>query len=319
MRLFRQARLRICRFDKGSDGYQIMIGPRPNHNPVLHRGCFHIFSIVIHLFYLSKKRHFGKTGFYRNRLERNRMMEEVHEWQRQLREEFEKIVASLREALPSSPLSPSPSHPTLEASVNTLEQKALSVHRKIAQSIHLFSELIPELSTIDPYVSKQEVLLAIHQMQATGLAMMNAIWPTLKTFQEGKPLQEIVKISDQTLQTLYKLTRYLFEQQHYEQACSAFYFLSLLNPAYHEFWIGLGNCEYILKRYSEAILAYTFAMQTDPFDPLVNLLVGRCYLGVGNTAAAKASLALAETKPVPDESFRRQLENFRQDVQKASL
>lgn len=256
---------------------------------------------------------------YEEVLKTHSMMEQVHEWQRQLREQLEKISAYLRDATPPSPLLPNPSFPTLEETTTNLERNALSVHTKIAHSIQLFSDLIPELSTIEPYASKAELLQSLHKMQQTGLSLMNTLWPSHRTMQVDKPLQELLGVTPQTLQALYSMARYLFQQQHYDQACSAFYFLSLLNPAYHEFWIGLGNCEYILERYHEAILAYTFATQTDSSDPSVNILVGRCYLAMGNTAAARASLALAETKPPPDEHFRRQLDIFRQDVQKASL
>jgi hypothetical protein len=46
-------------------------------------------------------------------------------------------------------------------------------------------------------------------------------------------------ISNISLRSLYKLARYLYEHQHYEEAGGAFYLLSLINPTHHIFWIGL--------------------------------------------------------------------------------
>jgi type III secretion system low calcium response chaperone LcrH/SycD len=143
--------------------------------------------------------------------------------------------------------------------------------------------------------------------------------PALHLMAKGEPLQDILGISSISLRSLYKLSRYLYEHQHYEEASGAFYLLSLINPSYHIFWIGLGNCEYFLRRYQEALLAYSFASQTNPSDPSCHLLIARCQMALGNYAAATAYLSIAElscSETPGSEKIKKQADELRNDLKR---
>ncbi len=232
-----------------------------------------------------------------------------------LRKMLEKISQQLRDLAPPG-LHPAPSLPAPDSDVQRMETSLLSIYHKMERGMRKLVELLNELPDIS---NEPNLVQAIGDMITIASVVIKQVKPALQMMAKGEPLQEILGISRLSLQSLYKLSRYLYEHQHYEEASGAFYLLALINPSYHIFWIGLGNCEYFLRRYQEALLAYTFAAQTNPRDPSCQLLIAKCQMALGNYAAATAYLSLAELSVVhtpASENVKKQVEALRNDLER---
>jgi tetratricopeptide (TPR) repeat protein len=237
--------------------------------------------------------------------------EGMHE---ELRKMLEKIAQQLRELAPPS-LHVSPSQPSLDVEVQKMEKGLLSIYHKMERGMRKLVELLQELPNIDDITHQPEIVQAVGDMITIASVVVQQIKPALHLMAKGEPLQDILGVSPLSLQSLYKLSRYLYEHQHYEEASGAFYLLALINPSYHIFWIGLGNCEYFLQRYQEALLAYTFAAQTAPTDPSCHLLIAKCQMALGNYAAATAYLSIAELSQ-GSEKVKKQVDELRKELKR---
>ena len=237
--------------------------------------------------------------------------EGMHE---ELRKMLEKIAQQLRELAPPS-LHASPSQPSLDVEVQKMEKGLLSIYHKMERGMRKLVELLQELPNIADITHQPEIVQAVGDMITIASVVAQQIKPALHLMAKGEPLQDILGVSPLSLQSLYKLSRYLYEHQHYEEASGAFYLLALINPSYHIFWIGLGNCEYFLQRYQEALLAYTFAAQTTPADPSCHLLIAKCQMALGNYAAATAYLSIAELSQ-GSEKVKKQVDELRKELKR---
>ena len=111
---------------------------------------------------------------------------------------------------------------------------------------------------------------------------------------QEKSLQEIVKISDCTLDKLYMAAKHLYDQKQYTQSANAFYLLTILNPKRYSFWLGLANSEYFTHNFQLALIAYANCCQVNPNDPICHIFSSRCYeeLKEGKLAINALDLAL---------------------------
>ena len=248
-------------------------------------------------------------------------MDRDEQWREEIREQLESISQHIRELTPPR-FHLGPQEPSLEEECNVMEQKLLTIYRKMELGMHRLVDLLRDPAVLQLIGSQPHIVQALGQMVTVATVITKQMQPSLQLMARGKTLQEILEVSDETLRSLYTLSRYLYEHQFYEEACGAFYLLSLLNPSYSTFWMGLGNCEYILQRYQEALSAYVFASQVDPADSLSRtFLRRRCHLSLGNLAAATASISIAEmscTNPASLEQVKKQAEEVRKDIQRYS-
>lgn len=221
-------------------------------------------------------------------------MEQLHEWQRELRAQLERIAQQMKEYSQGiDKRIPTLSSPVLEPQVQKIEDGLTIVFQKIESGIRKLVDLMVDLAE-----TKQEdvsgLLHAMSDMVMVASVVMKDMKPSLKILAKGETIQSVLGVSDSTLNSLYDFSCYLYENQHYEEASGAFCLLALLNPSYMAFWLGLGNCEYLLRRYQEALLAYTFASEVSPADPLPQILMAKSHIGLGNFVAAKATLSMME-------------------------
>lgn len=241
--------------------------------------------------------------------------EGMHE---EIRKMLDKINQQLRELSPPG-FHVTPELPSLDTDTQKMGNSLLSIYHKMERGMRKLVELLQELSNIGAVTDQPDIVQAVGDMITIASVVIQQVKPALHLMAKGEPLQNILGISTISLRSLYKLSRYLYEHQHYEEAGGAFYLLSLINPSYHIFWIGLGNCEYFLRRYQEALLAYTFASQTSPSDPSCQLLIAKCHMAVGNYAAATAYLSIAEltcSETPGSEKVKKQADELRKDLKR---
>jgi len=209
-------------------------------------------------------------------------VEQLEEWYEEIQEQVEKISESCSDQQLSEPL------------LDTTKKRLSIIFRKIQRAIALIVSLLPDLTKILPLVDQKKFSRSLGEMVAIASCLTKNKEPAFARLAEGGSLQEVLEISDETLDTLYQVARHVYEQQHYEEASGIFCFLSLLNPSYTLFWIGLGNSEYFLGKYSEALLAYSFSVQTDDTNPFGHIYCARCHIALHNNSAAEIATASAE-------------------------
>ncbi len=95
---------------------------------------------------------------------------------------------------------------------------------------------------------------------------------------EGKTFQEIVGFSDETMEKFYETARQLYFEQRFEEAKTAFQFLTTINPYVSEFWLGLAETQQANQEYQVAISAYTMAIAMDPESIPAYLMAIECCL-----------------------------------------
>lgn len=94
----------------------------------------------------------------------------------------------------------------------------------------------------------------------------------LHHLEEGRPLQEVLDISDSQMAEMYACAYRFFNEQHYAEAADIFLLLSTLTPMIHSFWLGLGMAEQHRGDFEAAIMAYWMALALDEHNllPLIH-------------------------------------------------
>ncbi len=237
----------------------------------------------------------------------------MEDWQRTLHDRVQKLIQEIQ-ALSEGTEGLETGAPLLEAI--QVEEKLLRIYRKIERGVHKIANLLNDPTFYGEY---SHLIHAMADMATIASIVVKQMSPALTMLGKGATLQETLGIAENDLASIYQLSKHLYEQQLYEEASGAFYLLSLLNPACGTFWIGLGNSEYFLGNYQEALLGFTFATQTEPDNPIYHILLARCHKALGSEGAALACLGIAElclknTKEHAE--VRKQIEAFRNDLQR---
>jgi len=222
-------------------------------------------------------------------------MEEVEEWDEELESQLKELFSETDE------------------SKTHLINRLNSIFAKISKGMQQLIILLPQLTEIVDHVEQKSITCAMGKMIAIASMLTQEHSLALTSLYEGRSLQEIFELSEETMDALYQLARHIYDQQHYEEASGAFCLLALINPAYTTFWHGLGNSEYCLGNYQEALLAYTFALQTDADNMTTHMLIVRTHIALGNRAQAQTALQMAAYTD-RNSAFQEQLQRLKNDI-----
>jgi tetratricopeptide (TPR) repeat protein len=240
-------------------------------------------------------------------------MEEMHQ---SFHERIKKLIKEIQELYATSEELTSPI-PELEPS--QVEAKIIRIYKKIERGVHKIANLLNDPEFFGEY---SHLIHSMADMATVATVVIKQMDPALTMLGNGASLQETLGITDESLNSIYQLSKFLYEHQHYEEASGAFYLLSLLCPSCPTYWLGLGQTEYFLANYQEALLCFSFATHVHPEDPLYHILSARCHKALRNDAAALASLGIAElnTKKTPEHAgIRKQIESLRNELQRRIL
>ena len=111
---------------------------------------------------------------------------------------------------------------------------------------------------------------------------------------KGKSLQDQFQLGKSTMTRFYSVAYHLFTAERYQEASDALFFLTLLNPRAHKYWVALGKCEQKCRRYEAALFAYGKAMVSDYQDPEVYAHAAECYYFLNDDKKAHRALKLAK-------------------------
>lgn len=157
-----------------------------------------------------------------------------------------------------------------------LEQEG-NQKEKIGNELETFQErLVEGISYILQKVNvSHEFEQLIHFAQE--LAKKEAQENYISNLMQQRSIQEQCGISNEALEEMYKAAKELYDQGNFLTSRAVFTFLTLLNSFRYAFWLGLANSEYHLQAFDSAVLAYAFAIEIKPSDPISYIYSSRCY------------------------------------------
>lgn len=88
--------------------------------------------------------------------------------------------------------------------------------------------------------------------------------------------------SQEDLDVLYSLAYRLYQSGDYGQAKTVFHQLVLLEPLIQKYWLGLGVCLQLEKKYEEALKTWGMASVLDGYDPTPHFHAAECNFALGD-------------------------------------
>lgn len=102
-----------------------------------------------------------------------------------------------------------------------------------------------------------------------------------------------INISKDTMEEMYGIALFLYENKKYVEAHEMFEQLVQLDILNYKYALGAGACLEGLKFYPLAIIFYALAAQNDPTQPVPFFHAGECAISYGSKPSAKDFLAKA--------------------------
>ena len=165
--------------------------------------------------------------------------------------------------------------------------------KRLEKGMTLLLDFLISPESMDPAVITEEFTEQLCQLAAIASIFSDHPEQYVALISTGKTLQEIFGLDDDSVEKLYHSAKYIYEQQHYEEASAAFSVLTIICPNNHTFWLALANCEYFLSHYEHALTAYAMAAHANPFDPLCHLFSAHCYEAMKQKDLAINALEIA--------------------------
>lgn len=113
--------------------------------------------------------------------------------------------------------------------------------------------------------------------------------------EEGKTLQELFGFSNEATAEFYGAAKNILEQQRYEDAISAFFFLTGINPYISDFWSGLGMAQQKNNEHEAALESYQMACELKEKEIFPYALAAQCCMEMKDFDKAIEILKTAET------------------------
>lgn len=125
-------------------------------------------------------------------------------------------------------------------------------------------------------------------------AVENFVSKTMEKMEkEKKTLQEILGVSDETLENLYSSAYAFYNQGHYEKSRHYFQILVTSSPKNPKYLFGLAASYYQLKNYEDASSLFIATLYQDTFNAEAAFYAGECFVKRGEIEAALYSFNLA--------------------------
>jgi tetratricopeptide (TPR) repeat protein len=109
-----------------------------------------------------------------------------------------------------------------------------------------------------------------------------------------KNLQELIHISDDSMKSIVQMALAKFTEERFADCLALFSLLSILNPAYSEYWYRLGIAAQKCGNYDLALRAYHGALQLDPHLIGAKLFTAECLIELKRFDEAKSEIAEAK-------------------------
>jgi tetratricopeptide (TPR) repeat protein len=107
-------------------------------------------------------------------------------------------------------------------------------------------------------------------------------------------LQTLAKISDATMTSIIEVAIAKFTEARFEDSLSLFSLLTILNPAYSEYWLRMGVAAQKCDKIDLASRAYAAAIELDPNLIGARLFAAECFVNRGLMNEAKEQVEAAK-------------------------
>jgi hypothetical protein len=112
--------------------------------------------------------------------------------------------------------------------------------------------------------------------------------------QKTVTLQELMEISEQTLEEFYDAATRYYKNRDFQRASAAFYVVNCMDYRRHNVWISIGLCEMHDHNWDKAIFSFGMASLTDMTSPYPYLYSANCCCQNKHFSEATVYLNLAE-------------------------
>lgn len=167
-----------------------------------------------------------------------------------------------------------------------------SIKQKCTEGFCFCLDALQELSELDPEIR----LSKIKHNLINGFGRLSSVDRVHQLGTEaiaGKCWCELLGISDETMEALYKAAKYLFEEGRFGQADAAFSFLTAFDSTNSAFWLGLGHASFHCDNYQKAIQAYAMAHYCDQKSVWPHMYAANTFEAMHNYKQALKALEIA--------------------------
>lgn len=137
------------------------------------------------------------------------------------------------------------------------------LEKQIAEAIEICMRLLPQSTSAAAFA---KVKNEIDNSTAHLLNYVQSI--DQQTTEKTILFQEMLGLSDETLNHMYALAASLFQAANFHDAHLIFQFLTLLAPDVLCYWISQGSCLHAKGLFQEALVSLEVAKSLNPHDPL---------------------------------------------------
>lgn len=214
----------------------------------------------------------------------------LQEFNELLEKDDQFLIEQIVHALEGVGDDPAAKHKISKQLTETLTGKE-SLHRCASGFKLIWEDIKGHLPPYEFKQVEQECATALTKLSAMSGKKMESL-PQMMDKMEKMPdtFQELLGISDQTLEHFYQAGMRHYAAAHYADAGTIFFTLSVLSPFRFNIWQALGLSEEKLLKHEKALEAFAMATIMDPSSPIPHMHSGACYLAIHDKIHAKATL-----------------------------
>ena len=112
----------------------------------------------------------------------------------------------------------------------------------------------------------------------------------VKYFSEYGVFKDLMGIKNECMAALYAAAHQMYQNNKYKEAKQMFSLLCTLDHLERKYWLGLGACCQMEKKYTIALECYGFAVILEYKNPDAHLYAAECMLALGKKEEAKPVL-----------------------------
>lgn len=106
----------------------------------------------------------------------------------------------------------------------------------------------------------------------------------------GRTFRDFTQLTPESMEAIYMIAYNQYNGGKYEDAERIFQLLSFLDHFDERYWLGLGAARERLKKYEDAIKAFTFLNVLNLDNPQPALLIAKCHMAQGKAEDAQGAL-----------------------------
>lgn len=115
----------------------------------------------------------------------------------------------------------------------------------------------------------------------------------MENIMQGVLPKSALGYSDARMDAIYAQAYRLYNSGKYDEACSLFRLLVVLDSTDSKYSLGLAACLHMMKAYPEAVQVYTICGMIDSNNPIPHFHASDCFIHMNDQASALLSLRLA--------------------------